>query len=164
MVKVLFGLPLRQTTGVVASYPKMAVLNWLGPNFSTLCRRQKSLAVQISHRRRSGPLNHLVDSTGIKLLGDEEWPARKHGTHRRRQYGKVHAAMDTACGNTREVEFTSHRKGDSPVLSDFLSQIPPDDQIGTVTGDGAFDTRRCHAAIQNRGGAAVMLIRKKVRF
>ena len=52
----------------------------------------------------------------------------------------------------------------SPVLPDLLNQIPPDQQIGSVTGDGAFDTRRCHTAILDRGGIAVMPIRKNGRL
>jgi hypothetical protein len=97
-----------------------------------------------------------VDSTGIKFLGDGEWLARKHGTHRRRQYCKVHLAMDTATGDIRAVEFTSNDHGDSPVLPHLLDQIPSDEQICTVTGDGAFDTRRCHTAILDRGDTAVI--------
>ena len=70
-VKVLFKLPLRQTTGLVASLLKMANLGWAVPDDTTLCRRQQTLAVQISYRRADGPLNLLVDSsTGIKFLGD----------------------------------------------------------------------------------------------
>ena len=68
--------------------------------------------------------------------------------------------MDTATGDIRAVEFTSSRDGDSPVLPDLLDQIPPDEQIGTVIGDGAFDTRRCHTAILDRGGTAVIPIRE----
>jgi hypothetical protein len=48
MLKALFGLPLRQTTGLVASLLKLAKLNWPVPDFSTLCRRQKSLTVTIA--------------------------------------------------------------------------------------------------------------------
>ena len=70
----------------------------------------------------------------------------------------------TATGDIRAVEFTSSREGDSPVLPDLLDQIPPDEQIGTVTGDGAFDTRRCHVALLDRGGTAVIPIRKNVRL
>ncbi len=55
-------------------------------------------------------------------------------------------------------------EGDSPVLPDLLSQIPADEQIGTVTGDGAFDTRRCHVAIVDRGGTAVIPIRRNGRL
>ena len=164
MVKVLFGLPLRQTTGMVSSILQMAGLDWPVPDFSTLSRRQKNITVEISSRRTPGPLNLLVDSTGIKFLGDGEWLARKHGTHRRRQYRKVHLAMDTGSGDIVAVEFTSNREGDSPVLPVLLDQIPPDQEIGTVTGDGAFGTRRCHAAILARGGTAIIPIRKNGRF
>ncbi|TDX22242.1 DDE family transposase [Rhodovulum visakhapatnamense] len=146
-VKVLFGLPLRQTSGMVASLLEMADLDWPVPDFSTLCRRQRTLNVQIPYRRADGPLNLLVDSTGIKFLGDGEWPARKHGVQGRRQWRKVHLAMDTVTADIRAVEFTPSRDGDSPVLPDLLSQIPADEQIGTVTADGAYDTRRCHIAI-----------------
>ncbi len=149
-VKVLFKLPLRQTAGMVASLLRLAGLNWSVPDFSTLCRRQKTLAVQIPYRRSDGPLNLLVDSTGIKLLGDGEWQARKHGAQGRRQWRKVHLAMDTATSDIRAVEFTPSRDGDSPILPELLGQIPEDEQIGTVTADGAYDTRRCHAAIADR--------------
>ena len=71
-IKVLFKLPLRQTTGMVASLLKLADLDWAVPDYTTLCRRQKTLAVQIPYRRADGPLNLLVDSTGIKFLGDGE--------------------------------------------------------------------------------------------
>lgn len=89
----------------------------------------------------------LVDSTGIKFLGDVEWQARKHGVQGRRQWRKVHLAMDLATFDIRAVEFTPIRDGDSPVLPDVLGQIPAGEQIGTFTADGAYDTRRCHAAI-----------------
>ena len=72
--------------------------------------------------------------------------------------------MDTATGDIRAVEFSSSRDGDSPVLPDLLNQIPPAEQIGTVIGDGAFDTRRCHTAILDRGGTAVIPIRRNGRL
>ena len=84
-IKVLFKLPSRQTTGMGASLLKMAEPDWAVPDYTTLCRRQKTLAVQIPYRRADGPLNLLVDSTGIKFLGDGEWQARKHGVQCRRQ-------------------------------------------------------------------------------
>ena len=50
-IKVLFKLPLRQTAGMVASLLGMAGLDWPIPDYSTLSRRQKTLAVQIPYRR-----------------------------------------------------------------------------------------------------------------
>lgn len=91
-VKVLFKLPLRQAVGMVQALLKLAGLDWPVPDYTTLCRRQKTLAVQIPYRRVDGPLNLLVDSTGIKFLGDGEWHARKHGPSRRRQWRKDQSA------------------------------------------------------------------------
>ena len=64
-IKILFKLPLRQTAGMVASLLKLAGLDWPVPDFSTLCRRQKTLAVQVPYRRADGPLNLLVPSRDI---------------------------------------------------------------------------------------------------
>lgn len=161
--KVLFKLPLRQTAGMVASLLDMANLDWVVPDYATLCRRQKTLAVQIPYRRADGPLNLLVDSTGIKFLGDGEWQARKHGVQGRRQWRKVHLAMDTATSDIRAVEFTPSRDGDSPVLPDLLEQISVDENISTVTADGAYDTRRCHTAILARDAVPIIPIRKNGR-
>ena len=96
--------------------------------------------MQIPYRRAAGPLNLLVDSTCIKFLGDGEWQARKHGVQGRRQWRKVHLAMDPATFDIRAVEFTASSDGNSPVLPDLFGQIPADEQIGTVTTDGADDT------------------------
>ena len=46
-MKVLFGMALRQATGFVESVLRLAGLDWEVPDFSTLSRRQKTLAVNI---------------------------------------------------------------------------------------------------------------------
>ena len=78
-LKVLFGLPLRQTTGFVQSLLQLIGLDRAVPDFSTLCRRQRTLNVSLPYRGGTGPLNLLIDSTGIKAEGEGEWNARKHG-------------------------------------------------------------------------------------
>ncbi|MEG4641447.1 transposase, partial [Paracoccus sp. APAP_BH8] len=70
---------------------------------------------------------------------------------------------DTATSDIRAVKFTPSREGDSPVLPDLLGQIPEDAEIGTVTADGAYDSRRCHSAIIACGGTAIIPIRKTGR-
>ena len=71
--------------------------------------------------------------------------------------------MDTATGDIRAVEVTPSREGDSPVPPDLLDQIPQDQPIGPVTADGAYDTRRCPTAIVERGGTAIIPIRRNGR-
>jgi hypothetical protein len=64
---------------MVASLLTIADLDWTVPDYTTLCRRQRTLPVQIPYQRANGPLNLLVESTGIKFLGDGRWQACKHG-------------------------------------------------------------------------------------
>ena len=105
-IKVLSKLPLRQTAEMVAILLYLAGLDRPVPDFSTLCRRQKALAVQIPYRRADGPLKLLMDSTRIKFINDGERQARKHGVQGWRQWRKVHLAMDAATSDIRAVEFT----------------------------------------------------------
>ena len=76
-IKVLFGLPLRQTTGFVASLLKLAGLDWPVPDHSTLCRRQRTLKVMLPDRGSPGPLNLLIDIEPVSATGSSE-PARGH--------------------------------------------------------------------------------------
>ncbi len=162
-IKVLFGLPLRQTAGFVASLLRLAGLDWTVPDYSTLCRRQRTLAVTLPYRGSKGPLHLLVDSTGIKVRGEGEWHARKHGGARLRVWRKVHLGIDEATMEVRAVEITGSHVGDAPVLPDLIDQIPADEEIGSVTADGAYDTRRCRDAIAGRGAHAVIPPRRNAR-
>jgi hypothetical protein len=132
-LKVLFGLPLRQTTGFVASLLKLVGLDWSVPDFSTLCRRQKALSVAIPYKGSAGPLHLLIDSTGIKAEGEGEWNARKHGGPKRRLWRKIHIGIDEQTLEIRAIEVTSSSIGDAPILPDLLNQIPPDQELGSVT-------------------------------
>lgn len=58
--KVLFGLPLRQTTGFVESLFKLVELDWSVPDFSTLCRRQRPLSFAIPYMGSAGSLHLLI--------------------------------------------------------------------------------------------------------
>ena len=52
---------------------------------------------------------------------------------------------------------------DAPLLPDLRGQIAADERIGSVTADGAYDTRKCHDAIADRGAHAVIPPRKNAK-
>lgn len=162
-LKVLFGMPLRQTTGFVQSLLRLVGLEWAVPDYSTLCRRQKTLNVSLPYRGGKGPLNLLIDSTGIKSEGEGEWNARKHGGPKRRIWRKIHIGIDEKTLEVRAVEVTISNVGDAPMLPELLNQIAPDQTIGSVTADGAYDTRKCHDAIAARNAHAVIPPRKNAK-
>ncbi len=133
-LKALFNLPLRQATGLVASLLKLADLDWPVPDYTTLCRRQKTLLVMLGGRPSSGGLHLLVDSTGIKMMGKGEWKTRKHGASYRRQWRKVHIGIDAETLDIRAVEVTTNSIGDVPVLPNLLAQIPAMSKSAALVG------------------------------
>ena len=76
---------------------------------------------------------------------------RKHGWSRRHTWRKAHLAIDATAGQICAALMTHQDEGDGEVLPDLLDQIPADVAIDTIGGDGACDTRACHAQIAARG-------------
>lgn len=85
MIKSLFRLSLRMVTGFVQSLIKLCGLGWTASDYSTICRRQKHIDIQISDKKSCNGLHLLVDSTSLKFLGEGEWKCKKHQPEYRRQ-------------------------------------------------------------------------------
>ena len=163
-IKCLFSLPLRQTLGLVQSLLKMAGLPWAAPDYSTVCRRQKGLDVRVHYRPSRNGLHLLVDSTGIKFLGEGEWKTKKHGAERRRQWRKVHLGIDADTLQIRAIVVTTNEVGDSPVAAELLAQIPSGEAVVSLTGDGAYDTQDVHEACHQLGVIPIIPPRKGARL
>ena len=110
--KVLFGMALRQTTGFVESLLRLIGLDWRVPDFSTLCRRRKTLAVNIFVSRLEGSAAPL----------DRQY--RYQDGPKRRVWHKTHPGTDEETLEVRAVEV----------------RTPSDQEIGGVTADGVHDT------------------------
>src|SRR5918997_4316047 len=104
-LRAVFRLALRQTEGLIGSILHLLGLDLAVPDHTTLSRRAETLEVP---RPRSGsqPVNLLVDSTGLKLSGQGEWLAEKHGTKKRRSWKKLHLGADADTGRIVAAELT----------------------------------------------------------
>lgn len=162
-IKCLFSLPLRQAVGMTQSLLKLAGLDWPVPDYSTISRRQKTLQVAIGAVPTNTGLHLLVDSTGIKMLGEGEWKTKKHGADYRRQWRKVHLGIDAFTLEIRAMEVTDNSIGDAPILPGLLDQIPVGERIASVSGDGAYNTKDCHEAIASRAAVAIIPTRKNAK-
>lgn len=124
------------------------------------------------------PLTLLVDSPGITFLGDGEWQTPKHGPQGRRRwrqgplgYGYGDFGPPGSRVPPQQRRRQPIRQENNPPGLFFLSssspellgQIPEDQQTGTVSADGADDTRRRHAAISDRQAVPIVPIRKNGR-
>ena len=144
-------MTLRAAQGFAQSLRELAFAELPVPNYTTLSRRAQDLKVALPVTPSGEPLHLVVDSTGVKLYGEGEWKVRKHGYSKRRTWRKVHLGLDAKTGQVRAALMTHQDVDDASVLPGLLDQIPADEPIETIGGDGAYDTKRCHAAIAARG-------------
>ena len=153
-VKTVYRLPLRALQGFAQSLRDLAFATLPVPNYATLCRRAQTLEVELPILRDSEPIHLVVDSTGLKVYGEGEWKVRQHGYSKRRTWRKVHLALNANTGQVRAALMTHRDVADGDVLADLLGQIPDDEPIDVIGGDGAYDTKPCHAALTARGAVA----------
>ncbi|CAI3146362.1 transposase [Acinetobacter baumannii] len=117
MIKSLFRLSLRMVTGFVQSLIKLCGLNWIAPDYTTLCRRQKHIDIVISYQKSRDGLHLLMGSTGMEFLGEGEWKRKKHGPEYRRQWRKLHIGVN---GNLKLPPFTLKQQSKIDPFDDLL--------------------------------------------
>ena len=82
-LRVVFGLPLRQTEGFLDSLLNLMSRDLKAPDHTTLSRRNQIIVVPPLTRAHDGPIDLIVDSTGLKIPGRGEWNAHKTSKKRR---------------------------------------------------------------------------------
>lgn len=139
ILSIQYHQKLRQTTGFVESLllllgeKKMVI-----PDYTTLCRRKKSLPVSVSNRLEEGQNIHVaIDSTGLKVYGEGEWKVRKHGASKRRTWRKLHVAIDLDSQEIIDVKLTMNDVDDAEVGGLILEGHQA--KLASFSGDGAYD-------------------------
>ena len=147
-MRVLLGLPLRQTQGFIQSLLDLMQLALVEPDYSTLSRRQVALRVMLPKKQPDSlgsPMHLVVDSTGLKVYGEGEWKVRQHGWSKRRTWRKLHVGVNEATGEVVAQTLTSHRIDDASQIAPLLTQV--DEAVGVVGGDGAYDKQKVFDAL-----------------
>jgi len=149
MLRLVFGQPLRQTEGLMASIFDLLELDLKAPDHSTVSRRAMNLEL-ISKRCAlpAGPAHILIDSTGLKVFGAGAWLQEKHGRKSRRSWRKLHLAVDANTGLIVASVLTEQDVDDPSQVGPLLDQI--EHEIGQVTADGAYDGEPTYDTIAKR--------------
>jgi hypothetical protein len=121
-LRSVFRLALRQTEGLIGSIIALLGLDLAVPDHTTLSRRAETLDVA-QPRSGPGPVHLLVDSTGLKLCGSGEWLLEKHGTKTRRDWRKLHIAVDADTGRIAAAGLTTSDVDDASQVGFLLDQV-----------------------------------------
>jgi transposase len=156
MLRLAFGRPWRQTEGLLRSVAQLMNLEIGIPDHTTLSRRSAAMPLAMDLARAKGPVQVVIDSTGLKVYGAGEWHRNKHGGRDRRSWRKLHLAMDPDTGEILACELTDQDQGDPSQVGALLDQVTGD--IASVTADGAYDGEPVYRAVADRAPEAAVII------
>src|SRR5450631_4232028 len=156
MVRTAFKLALRQTEGLMASVITLMDLTISAPDHTTISRRAGRLPVIQPASVPHGPLQLLIDSTGLQVYGAGQWLEAKHGAKSRKKWRKLHLAVDAASGMIVGQTLTDQDADDPSQVAPLLDQI--DDPLGQVTADGAYDGAPTYPTIAQHGDGIEVVI------
>ena len=155
-LRTVFHLPLRQAEGFVGSLMRLMRLDLEVPDHTTLSRRGRTVDVPKLARVHDGPLHLMIDSTGLKVTGDGEWHAAKHGgSKKRRSWRKLHIGVD-GHGYIVASELTSSNADDALTVPTLVAQLTA--SIARFTADGAYDTEAVYDAVAGSGTPDIRLV------
>jgi len=102
------------------------------PDHTTLSRRGQTLPLP----RRPSPTDNrviILDSTGLKVFGEQEWMTTKYGTKQRKSWRKLHLAIDSD-GLILSSTLTYHQVSDVSQVEELLQGIegPLEDVLGDI--------------------------------
>ena len=84
MAKAVFHLSLRAAQGSLESVMRLMKIELPVPNYTSVCKGQRSLDVKIRARAGVLPRHVVIDITVLNVFGAGEWYVRKHGAARGR--------------------------------------------------------------------------------
>ncbi|NJL94505.1 MAG: IS5 family transposase [Anaerolineae bacterium] len=149
MLKAVYGLPYRQTIGFAQSILNRLEADVRVPDYSLLCKRSKSIIIDLPVTSSTEAKHVVLDSTGLKVYGEGEWKVRQHGYSKRRTWRKLHLSVDENTQELQAVVLTEAGVDDAEAGKQLLDETPG--EIGRVGGDGAYDKRKFYDASTARG-------------
>lgn len=103
-----------------------------------------------------GPLDVLVDSTGLQFYGADQGLQEKHGGKSRRSWRKLHLAVNASTGQIVAHTLTDQGEDDPTQVVPLLDQIPG--EIGRFIADGAYDGTPTYQTVAQHSTAAQIVI------
>ena len=152
-LRLVFSLPLRQTEGFLRSVLTLVATGLDAPDHTTLSRRGQPLDVALDRVPTHGPVDLVVDSTGLSVFGEGEWAAAKHGGRGKRGWKKLHLGVDRS-GVIVAQALTEPTADDATTGVGLVTGIPGD--VASVTADAAYDTIAFYDAGTDRGARVVV--------
>jgi hypothetical protein len=110
-----------------------------------LARRRRTVEVREHRWRRKGPIDIVIDSTGLAFFGAGEWARARHG-ETRRFWRKPHLSVDPDSNEIIAHELTDGDMSDAAMIGELVANSGGN--IRSVIADGAYDGAPVYQAIR----------------
>jgi len=152
-IRLVFHLPLRQAEGFLRSLFRLMGVDLDAPDHTTLSRRGADLKVSLASRMGKGPIDLIIDSTGLSVVGEGEWAAAKHGGNGRRGWKKLHLGVDARGEIVAQILAGSNVDDGSTGVA-IIEDVPC--SVRTLIADAAYDTTPIYDAAETQGAEVVV--------
>jgi len=130
----------------MSSIARLMKLDLAIPDHTTLSRRAKRVLLRKkSLPRRGSRIVIIVDSTGLKVVGEKEWMNCKYGTRQRKVWRKLHLCINEY-GDILSATLTSHTESDTGQVAKLIEGI--EEPIAEMIGDGGYDSPSTYEALE----------------
>lgn len=153
--KIYFGLPYRQTEGLLRTYGSMIPKI---PDYSVIHRRINMLDVKVDPQTDGDDITIAIDSTGIKIANRGEWMRDKW--KRRRGFLKIHVGVDTNSKKIVSLKITDERSHDAQHLPSLVHQASSSGKIVKVLADAAYDSKNNFSYLYHNNIVSGIKVRK----
>ena len=154
VLRELFRLPYRQTEGLGISLTQLMQIALDIPDYTSLAKRAAKLGIVLDVRKHRGPIDVVVDSTGLKVFGEGEWKMRNHGKSKHRTWRKLHLAVNPDTHEIVAETMTENSCDDAGQVDALLDQVAG--KIDGFYGDGAYDKWKTYETLRNRRIKAIV--------
>lgn len=138
-LRLVYNLPWRQTDGLLGSLVRLMGLRRATPDHTPLSRWAQASSIELARPERPAPLHLVVDATGLKVFGQGEWAAGRHGVSNTRAWWReLHNGVNQD-GFIVAATLTGATTTDAAVVPALLGQL--DVSVSSFTADGAYDGR-----------------------
>ena len=155
-LRLLFNLALRQTEGFLGSLLRLMNVALPCPDHTTLSRRNATVEIRRKiDRAPKGGTDLIVDSTGLKVCGQGEWHAQKHGEKKGRRWKKLHIGADDQ-GQIIASTVSESNEQDPLRVPSLLDQV--EEEIGRFIGDGIYDQAPVYTAVREHSPDVELIV------
>jgi len=146
--RYVFKLGLRACEGFLKSLFSLLKVDLDVPCYTQISKRMKQIALP-THLQSGKPVKHIVlDATGLKVFGEGEWKVKKHGPGKRRQWKKLHLAVDEETQEVLFVDLTKEYDSDTKFIPEIVKERKG---LKRILMDGAADTFRLYRLLWEQG-------------